>query len=74
MLRPAITRGPESRAIALLAANASVEASVTAFEVAAQLLADDVAMPRPQVQTRAARPKVSAQGVARDVMALRALR
>ena len=41
-----MTHGRESKAIALLAANASVEASVTAFELVAQLLADGAATPR----------------------------
>jgi hypothetical protein len=41
-----MTHGRESKAIALLAANASVEAGVTAFELVAQLLADGQATPR----------------------------
>lgn len=41
-----MAHGPESKASALLAANASVEASVTAFELVAQLLADGQAAPR----------------------------
>ena len=41
-----MTHGRESKAIALLAANASVEASATAFELVAQLLADGQAAPR----------------------------
>jgi hypothetical protein len=41
-----MTHGRESKAIALLAANASVEASVTAFELVTRLLADGAAAPR----------------------------
>jgi hypothetical protein len=41
-----MTHGRESKAIALLAANASVEASVTSFELVTRLLADGAAAPR----------------------------
>ena len=41
-----MTDGRESKAIALLAANMAVEASVTAFELVAQFLAVGQATPR----------------------------
>jgi hypothetical protein len=41
-----MTHGREGKAIALLAATASVEASVTAFELVTRLLADGAVAPR----------------------------
>jgi hypothetical protein len=68
-----MTHGRESKAIALLAATASVEASVTAFELVTRLLADGAAAPR-----QARQMLRSGQGAVREnrkenVIAMRAL-
>jgi hypothetical protein len=68
-----MTHGRESKTIALLAANASVEASMSAFELVAQLLADGQAAPRRAAPTHAGGSRGAHHNGKENVIAMRAL-
>lgn len=73
MTRRAMAHGRESKALALIAATASVEASVTAYELVARLLADGIDVRRPAAQMRGERSRVARDIGKENVIAMRAL-
>lgn len=73
MSRPAMAHGRQSRAIALRAASASIEANVTAFEVAAQLIADGFGATRRAAGMTLVGSHASTAGPARSAIVRRAL-
>ena len=73
MSRPAMAHGRESKAVALRAAHASIEANVTAFEVAAQLLAEGLGTRRRQVPLAVVRSRAATERPAKSTVGVRAL-
>ena len=73
MSRRAMTHGRESKALAVVAATASIEASVTALELVAQLIADGCDARRLASPMRGVRSNIARDAGKENVIAIHAL-